>query len=337
MPPRVSIVLPNLNHRRFLEERLRSIDDQTLTEWELIIVDSFSNDGAWELLKSYADQESRATAFQAPRGLYESWNRALECVRGQYVYIATSDDSMREDALEIMASVLDEHPQCGICDSRLQMIDSQGVAVDSDASLQPCQRFMGTILDRQHIRRMPYDALLHTCGRTVYTSMTQILFRQELLALVGPFSTKWGTRCDYEWGFRAALMTDTVYTPEKIGYWRRHDNQATGSQKDPMHLANYEMLLSAFAFLQTQNRQHPLNQETQFLSEFLKARSFRDLIRNGALLHRLRSLVSLCTHHPIELWNVLFEQMHSNAGDSIQAWLQMLNERFDMPKLVEVL
>lgn len=51
--PLVSILLPNLNTRPFLEERMATILTQTYTNWELIIVDSYSDDGAWEYLSRF--------------------------------------------------------------------------------------------------------------------------------------------------------------------------------------------------------------------------------------------------------------------------------------------
>ena len=44
--PRVSICLPNLNHRPWLRERLDTIWGQSFTDWELIVVDGYSDDGA---------------------------------------------------------------------------------------------------------------------------------------------------------------------------------------------------------------------------------------------------------------------------------------------------
>ena len=73
--PQVSVVMPNLNNRRFLPERLDSIVNQTLTDWEAIIVDSYSDDGAWELIQAYAARDRRFRIAQAPRdGIYPNLN-----------------------------------------------------------------------------------------------------------------------------------------------------------------------------------------------------------------------------------------------------------------------
>ncbi len=106
MEPLISICLPNLNTRQYLPARMESLLNQTYENWEIIIVDNFSNDGAWEYFQKYASDE-RIHLSQAPReGMYANWNNCLRKARGEYVYIATSDDTMEPECLEKMVGAL---------------------------------------------------------------------------------------------------------------------------------------------------------------------------------------------------------------------------------------
>ena len=106
--PLVSICLPTLNARRFLEPRMDSILAQTLTDWELIVCDSFSDDGTWEYLQQFKD-DARVRLYQVPReGMYAGWNECLRRCRGEYVYIATADDTMVPECLERMVAALEK-------------------------------------------------------------------------------------------------------------------------------------------------------------------------------------------------------------------------------------
>jgi glycosyltransferase involved in cell wall biosynthesis len=58
---RICICLPNLNNRRFLPERLETIFQQTFTDWELVVVDNHSEDGAWEFFQEQAARMPRRT------------------------------------------------------------------------------------------------------------------------------------------------------------------------------------------------------------------------------------------------------------------------------------
>jgi len=64
---KVSILLPNLNNRQFLDERFQSILNQTFSDWELIVIDNYSNDGAWKLIQNFAKKDQRIKISQTPQ------------------------------------------------------------------------------------------------------------------------------------------------------------------------------------------------------------------------------------------------------------------------------
>ena len=83
--PLVSICLPNLNTLPYLRERADTILAQTYTNWELVVSDNYSEDGAWEFFETLAHEDSRVSIAQAPReGMYANWNRCVERARGEY-------------------------------------------------------------------------------------------------------------------------------------------------------------------------------------------------------------------------------------------------------------
>jgi GT2 family glycosyltransferase len=227
--PRVSILLPNLNHRPFLEERLQSILDQTFRDWELIIVDNHSDDGAWEFFKSLPERDPRIRIFQAPRrGMYDNWNNCIRLAKGEYLYIATSDDTMTTDFLERMIRALDENRECDLAHCKLRIIDENGEpSTILDWNLFFCTKFFQDWIDRAHIRRAPFDGILHCGVRTVYTSITQLLIRKRLFDRVGLFSIRFGSAADFEWGMRASLLAHTVHVPHCLATWRVHGRQGT--------------------------------------------------------------------------------------------------------------
>ena len=227
-PPKVSILLPNLNTRPFLEERMQTILDQTLTDWELIIVDNYSDDGAWEYFQECARKDVRIRISQAPReGMYANWNNCIRLARGEYVYIATSDDTMTPDCLEKMVSALDKYRDCDLCHCCLRVIDEYGSEIEHWWLKLPTQRFYGDMVFKPHIRKAPLDGLLHTCLSNVYHSITQLLIRRTVFEKWGLFKTKWGSRGDFEWEMRISLVCNTFHIPEFLATWRIHPSQAT--------------------------------------------------------------------------------------------------------------
>lgn len=86
---------------------MASIMAQTLTDWELIVCDSYSDDGTWEYIGRYAD-DPRVRMHRVPRaGLYAGWNECLRRATGDFIYIATADDTMSPDCLEKLSGALE--------------------------------------------------------------------------------------------------------------------------------------------------------------------------------------------------------------------------------------
>ncbi len=226
--PKITICLPSLNTRRYLSDRFETIYNQTFQDWEVVAVDSYSEDGSWDFLQEQARQDPRVRISQAPRGLYASWNRCILQARGQYIYFATSDDTMVPTCLEKMLVALEEHPTCGLCQCSLEMIDDHGHPLPGEGwSGFPFPRFAQDWLDRAHIRPAPLDGILHFALLTVYTSITQLLIRRRVFDKIGLFDVTWGTLGDFEWGTRVGLTEDCIFIPEKLATWRVHSQQAS--------------------------------------------------------------------------------------------------------------
>lgn len=232
--PRVSVCLPNLNTRPFLEERVQTVLAQTFSNWELVISDNYSEDGAWEYFQSVARSDPRVRAEQAPRnGMYENWNACIRRAEGEYVYIATSDDTMAPDCLEKMVQALDAHPECDLAHCPLRFIDEKGRDLPNTQSWWWERSLFalssGPLKAQPHIRHAPLDGLLLLLGQTVYLSLTQLLIRRSLFDRVGLFEARWGSVGDFNWDMRASLVASTVHVPGTWGSWRMHPSQATAS------------------------------------------------------------------------------------------------------------
>jgi glycosyltransferase involved in cell wall biosynthesis len=230
--PRVSICLPNLNNRRFLPERLDSIFAQSFSDWELVVVDSHSDDGAWEYLTGRATADSRMRIFQGPReGIYAGMNQSIRLAVGEYIYIAPSDDTMAPDCIAKMVQALDTHPDCDIAHCALRFINEESEALPSTQSWwlerSVFARSSGEAIYRSHIRRAPFDGLLLLLGQTVYLSLTQLLVRRSLFDRIGLFESRWGSVGDFNWAMRACLVANTIHVPDTWGGWRLHPAQAT--------------------------------------------------------------------------------------------------------------
>lgn len=246
--PRVSICLPNLNNRRYLEERIETIEAQTLTDWELVICDNYSDDGAWEFFQELAKRDPRVSISQEPReGMYANWNNCIRQARGEFVYVATSDDTMAADCLEKMVRALEENPDCDLAHCPMRVIDQHGAPGRDWWSVSSLfAKSSANFMNRRHKRLAPYDGVLCLLGDNIYSSVTQLLIRRTLFEKVGLYKADWGSLGDFHWNLRAGLAASAVHVPDTWGGWRMHPSQATAAAglNSPEHQAKIDAMIN---------------------------------------------------------------------------------------------
>ncbi|MBC7980186.1 MAG: glycosyltransferase [Armatimonadetes bacterium] len=245
--PRVSICLPNLNNFPYLAERVATIEAQTLTDWELVICDNHSDDGAWEFFQDLAKRDSRVQISQEPReGMYANWNNCVRKARGEFVYVATSDDTMAADCLEKMVKALDENPDCDLAHCPMKVIDQHGApGRDWWTASSHFTKSSGDFLKQRHKRMAPFDGILCLLGDNIYSSVTQLLIRRSLFEKVGLYKADWGSLGDFHWNLRAGLAASAVHVPDTWGGWRMHPSQATANVglNSPEHQAKIDAMI----------------------------------------------------------------------------------------------
>lgn len=109
MTATVSVVMAAYNGAAHLPETLRSLEAQSFTDWELVVVDDCSTDGTFELLQAWPDPRLRLFRSPANGGPVRARNQALEQARGRYVAGLDQDDLCRPDRLRRQVAHLDAH------------------------------------------------------------------------------------------------------------------------------------------------------------------------------------------------------------------------------------
>lgn len=102
----ISIFIPTYNGEKYLVKTLESLITQTYKGFEVICVDDESTDRTFEILKSYAKNDTRIQVFQKQHegDVPHSWNYAIPYFKGEYVLYMSQDDLLAPDALEKMVA-----------------------------------------------------------------------------------------------------------------------------------------------------------------------------------------------------------------------------------------
>lgn len=115
--PRVTVLMPVYNGERYIEEAIQSILAQTLTDFELLIVEDGSTDRSPALIAGFEDARIRVIANPGNCGLVASLNTGLNQALGTYVARMDCDDVSFPERLARQVAYLDAHPEVGLCGS----------------------------------------------------------------------------------------------------------------------------------------------------------------------------------------------------------------------------
>ena len=124
----VSVVIPNYNHARFLEQRIRSVLEQSYKPVEVIILDDHSTDESWTVIQAFKDIAGlRLIPNPANSGSpFTQWNKGVKLARGEFVWIAESDDFAAPTFLETLMASLTAHPNAVLAYCQSRTIDDRG-------------------------------------------------------------------------------------------------------------------------------------------------------------------------------------------------------------------
>lgn len=93
--PRVSIIMATKNRARLIERALKSVHEQSFSDWELIIVDDGSQDETPQILSKMAETDERIKVLrnEKSQGISKAHNRALNQAAGEFVAVIDDDDA----------------------------------------------------------------------------------------------------------------------------------------------------------------------------------------------------------------------------------------------------
>lgn len=127
--PQVSVVLPAYNAAAHVEEAVRSVLAQTMSDFELIVIDDGSTDTTLDILRRLQEVDARIRIISRPnRGLVASLNEGIAAARGTWIARMDADDICRPERLERQLQWL-MRSGADICGSAIRMFGAQGEGV----------------------------------------------------------------------------------------------------------------------------------------------------------------------------------------------------------------
>ncbi len=109
---KVSVIVPSYNLGQYLPETLKSVMNQTFTDWECLVVENGSTDGSLSVVNEFCAADTRFVpiAYTQNQGVAVARNRGLELAEGEYILFLDADDLIGPDYMADAVKALDEDP-----------------------------------------------------------------------------------------------------------------------------------------------------------------------------------------------------------------------------------
>ena len=128
---KISIITPVYKCEKFIENTIKSVLNQTYTNWELLLVDDCSPDNSAEIIKKYVEKDNRIKYFKIDknRGVAIARNKALEEARGRFIAYLDADDLWKSTKLEKQVKFMLDNNYAFTC-TDYEKIDEEGKSLN---------------------------------------------------------------------------------------------------------------------------------------------------------------------------------------------------------------
>jgi len=280
--PRVTAIIIVFNGERFIGEAIASILAQTLTMWELLVVDDGSTDATGEIVARIAATDPRIQLLRhrdgGNHGMSATRNVGIAAARGEYIGFLDADDMWMPHKLAEQVAILDAAPQTAMVYGRTQIWHSW----DPSSGAPDFFYSLGVPPNKTYPAPRLFDQLLENVHQTPTTC--NALIRRDAVEAVGGFDPAFRTMFEDQLFFAKVMVDFPVYVSGR--WWaryRQHDAATSAREADADVLA-----LTHIRYL-TALRHHLLRGGRRFRPERLTIERHLAIIRLRHVARTARS------------------------------------------------
>ncbi len=227
--PLVSIIMPAYNAEKYIAEAIESIIAQTYTNWELLIADDGSTDNTKNIIKDYANKESRIKTYHNSEniGYLKTCNKLFKICKGELITFQDADDISVPKRIEKQYLFLKHN--------------SEIVAVGCQASY--FKKNIENIIKNKTVNCNHVD-IYNTLFYANQFSGASVMFRRKLFDSIGcykEFFDRIGNE-DYDFFFRIAKIHKVANLDETLYYVRLAPNSISRNIKSPRQIISADLV-----------------------------------------------------------------------------------------------
>lgn len=244
--PLVTVITPTYNHEKYIVDCIKSVQSQTFSNWEMIIVNDGSTDRTAEVISDYIKDDDRIKLFNRKNiGIFrlkETYQEGLNTARGKYISIIDGDDVWEPDKLEVQVLALENNENA---------ILSWGKAYSSSAdlsvniSLSPDINHYTEKSD--YFNNNPLGSVLNLLLIENCIPAMTITFRKSVLDKIGGFIQGYNLPLvDIPTLIELAKIGEFDFIDKPLGKWRTYSQQTTKTFPVEIIKGRFQLCLDQF-------------------------------------------------------------------------------------------
>ena len=256
--PIISILMGVYNCEKYLGEVIESLLAQTLTDFELIIVDDGSTDRSGNILERYAAHDKRIHVItQENEGVGRAVNNALQLARGRYIARSDADDFSYPERLEKQLAFMESNPDVVMVGTSVMWIDPLGIPIG--------------LCPMEYDHELIEIELLKGNGSAI--CQPSVMIRTDVLKNIGGYDNRWRVTEDLDLFLRLAEVGRLTNMREVLVNWRQHLASTNHSKRE-------QQLVETRALLEEAHQRRSLSVDMSYMNDRL------DIIPHAVWLRR---------------------------------------------------
>jgi len=212
MKPTVSVILTSYNHGKFIADSIKSVLDQSFTDFEVIIIDDCSTDSSWDVISSFKDPRIVKIRNKTRCHAVKGQNAAIKDIaKGEFVAIHHSDDLFCPNKLQVQLDTISSMPEVGAVFTKVTFIDDEGSKLEEKTEIN-------NVFDVEN--RSRHEWLRHFFYKGNCLCHPSILIRKSCYEKLGYYDMRLASLPDFDMWIRFCLNYDLHIIPEKLFKFR---------------------------------------------------------------------------------------------------------------------
>ena len=249
----VSVIIPNYNHSKYLKQRIESILNQTYTDYELIILDDCSTDNSRDIIHDFKTKSPGIRTYynESNSGnVFEQWNYGVSKSKGEYIWIAESDDYAESDFLEKTVNVLNQHQNTGL-------VFSDSIIINEEKGKEYLASERRAMFSNERLTKMFNNSNDNRKSISVFfenpiVNVSSVLFRKSAYVEAGGADILMRFCGDWLLYIKIFLLSYIRYIPVPLNNFRLHSESSYQSHYRSNIFLKEKMKILYFIFRKSQ-------------------------------------------------------------------------------------